>query len=72
MVLHTPADGSAPGYFGVYPAVVTKLVDPDRLGRIEVRFPWLGTTGDRDVRAWATAMAQNVLIVATCHWQGIG
>ena len=43
MVLHTPADGSAPGYFGVYPAVVTKLVDPDRLGRIQVRFPWLGT-----------------------------
>jgi uncharacterized protein involved in type VI secretion and phage assembly len=54
MVLHTPADGSAPGYFGVYPAVVTKLVDPDRLGRIQVRFPWLGTDGDRDVRAWAT------------------
>jgi uncharacterized protein involved in type VI secretion and phage assembly len=54
MVLHTPADGSAPGYFGVYPAVVTNLVDPDRLGRIEVRFPWLGTSGDRDVRAWAT------------------
>lgn len=54
MVLRTPADGAAPGYFGVYPAVVTKLVDPDRLGRIEVRFPWLGTAGDRDVRAWAT------------------
>jgi uncharacterized protein involved in type VI secretion and phage assembly len=54
MVLHTPVDGSAPGYFGVYPAVVTNLVDPDRLGRIEVRFPWLGTDGDRDVRAWAT------------------
>ncbi|TCN32777.1 hypothetical protein EV644_12429 [Kribbella orskensis] len=50
----TPADGSAPSYFGVYPAVVTDLVDPDRLGRIEVRFPWLGGDGDRDVRAWAT------------------
>lgn len=54
MVVHTPVDGSAPGYFGVYPAVVTSLVDPKRLGRIEVRFPWLGTTGNRDVRAWAT------------------
>lgn len=52
--LPAPADGSAPAYFGVYPALVTALVDPDRLGRIEVRFPWLGTEGDRDVRAWAT------------------
>ena len=47
MALHTPADGSAPGYFGVYPAIVTELVDPDRLGRVEVRFPWLGEDGDR-------------------------
>ncbi|WP_327397370.1 phage baseplate assembly protein V [Streptomyces phaeochromogenes] len=51
---HTHADGSAPGYFGVYPAVVTNLVDPERLARIEVRFPWLGADGNRDVRAWAT------------------
>jgi uncharacterized protein involved in type VI secretion and phage assembly len=54
MALPAPADGSAPAYFGVYPAVVTDLVDPERLGRIEVRFPWLGEDGDRDVRAWAT------------------
>jgi uncharacterized protein involved in type VI secretion and phage assembly len=54
MALHTPVDGAAPGYFGVYPAVVTGLVDPERLGRIEVRFPWLGKAGDHDVRAWAT------------------
>lgn len=47
-------DGSDPGYFGVYPAIVTALVDPDSLGRVQVRFPWLGTTGDQDVRAWAT------------------
>ncbi|GIF18188.1 uncharacterized protein involved in type VI secretion and phage assembly [Actinoplanes tereljensis] len=54
MSMPTPADGSAPGYFGVYPALVTDLVDPDSLGRVEVRFPWLGADGDRDVRAWAT------------------
>lgn len=52
--LPCPADGAAAGYFGVYPALVTDLVDPDRLGRVEVRFPGLGTDGDRDVRAWAT------------------
>lgn len=49
-----PPDGSTPAYFGVYPAIVTDIVDPDKLGRIEVRFPWLGTDGDKDVRAWAT------------------
>jgi uncharacterized protein involved in type VI secretion and phage assembly len=50
----TPVDGAAPGYFGVYPAFVTDIVDPDALGRVEVRLPFLGTDGDRDVRAWAT------------------
>ena len=54
MVHPIPSDGSVPGYFGVYPALVTDLVDPDRLGRVQVRFPWLGTEGDRDVRSWAT------------------
>jgi uncharacterized protein involved in type VI secretion and phage assembly len=54
MALPEPPDGSAPGYFGVYPAIVTDIVDEKRLGRVEVRFPFLGTEGDRDVRAWAT------------------
>jgi len=54
MAMPPPADGAAPGFFGVYPAIVTDLVDPEDLGRIEVRFPTLGTEGDRDVRAWAT------------------
>jgi uncharacterized protein involved in type VI secretion and phage assembly len=54
MGLPHPADGSAPGYFGLYPAFVTNLVDSGNLGRIEVSLPWLGTDGNRDVRAWAT------------------
>lgn len=54
MGLPAPADGSAPGYFGLYPAFVTNLVDQDNLGRVEVRLPWLGTDGDSQVRAWAT------------------
>jgi uncharacterized protein involved in type VI secretion and phage assembly len=36
--------------YGVYPAIVTSITDPDRLGRVEIRFPWF----DPDVRAWAT------------------
>ncbi|MDR7081026.1 uncharacterized protein involved in type VI secretion and phage assembly [Arthrobacter ginsengisoli] len=54
--MHLPSysDGGAPGYFGVYPAIVTDIVDSDNLGRVEVRFPWLGQSGDQDVRAFAT------------------
>jgi uncharacterized protein involved in type VI secretion and phage assembly len=47
-------DGGGPRYFGLYPAIVTDVVDPQDLGRIEVKLPWLGETGERDVRAWAT------------------
>jgi len=41
-------------HFGVYPALVTSIEDPDALGRVEVQFPWLGRGGSGDVRAWAT------------------
>lgn len=43
------------GFFGLYPALVTDIVDPRSLGRIEVKFPWLGSDGD-EVRAWATLL----------------
>ncbi len=43
------------GFFGLYPALVTDIVDPRSLGRIQVGFPWLGTDGD-EVRAWATLL----------------
>lgn len=47
-------DGSAPGYYGVYPAFVTQLTKPPRQGQVQVRFPSLGIDGDRDVRVWAS------------------
>jgi uncharacterized protein involved in type VI secretion and phage assembly len=50
-------DGGRQCYFGVYPAIVTDLVDPDGIGRIEVRFPWLGEDGDENVRAWGTLVS---------------
>lgn len=53
---YTP-DGGRQNYFGLYPAIVTDLVDPDNLGRVEVKFPWLGSDGDREVRAWATLIS---------------
>ena len=48
-------DGEARRYFGVYPVIVTDIVDPDNLGRIQVKLPWLGLDGDA-VRAWATLL----------------
>lgn len=48
-------DGSAPSHFGLYPAIVTDIVDPQSLGRIQVKLPWLGNDG-QEVRAWATLL----------------
>lgn len=57
MISDFVSDGGQQPYYGVYPAIVTDLVDNDKLGRIEVKFPWLGTTGENDVRAWATLLS---------------
>lgn len=54
MTLPSPVDGAGPGYHGVYPALVTNIVDPESLGRVQVSYPWLGSSGETDVRAWAT------------------
>ena len=55
MIHQFQVDGGGPRYFGLYPAIVTDLVDPDRLGRIEVQLPWLGEGQGAAVRAWAGA-----------------
>lgn len=49
-------DGDARRHFGVYPAIVKDIVDPQGMGRIQVEFPWLGGEG-ADVRAWATLVS---------------
>jgi uncharacterized protein involved in type VI secretion and phage assembly len=51
-----PADGEGPRWFGLYPALVTDLVDPDSKGRIKVKFPSFGDAGS-SVTAWATLLS---------------
>jgi len=50
------ADPGTGQYFGLYPAIVTDIIDDDRLSRIQVKFPWLGSDGD-SVRAMATLLS---------------
>lgn len=57
MISEFRSDGAPPRYFGLYPGIVTDIVDPDRLGRVEVKFPWLGEEGEMEVRAWATLVS---------------
>jgi len=57
MIHQFQIDGGGPRYFGLYPAIVTDLVDPDKLGRIEVKLPWLGEGQGAEVRAWATLVS---------------
>jgi uncharacterized protein involved in type VI secretion and phage assembly len=50
-----PPNWTGSSFFGLYPAIVTDLIDPDRLSRVQVSYPWLGKDGE-DVRAWATLL----------------
>lgn len=58
MISDPRPDGAAARHFGVYPAIVTDIVDRKHLGRIEVKLPWLGKdAGGQDVRTWATLLS---------------
>lgn len=49
-------------FYGVYPARVIDIVDPDQQGRVKVRLPWSPDAGDGNYEAWArlaTMMAGN-------------
>jgi uncharacterized protein involved in type VI secretion and phage assembly len=49
-------------FYGVYPALVTDVVDPDGQGRVRVRLPWSPDPDGQAYEAWArlaTLMAGN-------------
>lgn len=40
-------------WYGVYPALVSDVKDPDGQGRVKVKLPWAADTGDAAFEAWA-------------------
>ena len=40
-------------FYGVYPALVSDIVDPEGLGRVKVRLPWSLDTSGSAYEAWA-------------------
>jgi uncharacterized protein involved in type VI secretion and phage assembly len=49
-------------WYGVYPALVSDVADPDGQGRVKVKLPWAPDTGGGGYEAWArlaTLMAGN-------------
>ena len=49
-------------FYGVYPAIVTDISDPDGEGRVKIRLPWSPDTKNSDYDVWArlaTFMAGN-------------
>ena len=47
------ARGAATRWFGVYPALVSDIKDPDNQGRVKVTLPWSPDSGSAKYEAWA-------------------
>ncbi|QSI77437.1 phage baseplate assembly protein V [Niveibacterium microcysteis] len=56
------ASGLGGPWYGVYPAQVTDIKDPDGQGRVRVKLPWVPDSGSAHYESWArltTLMAGN-------------
>ncbi len=47
------ASGLGGTFYGVYPATVVDLADPEGQGRVRIRLPWSPDPGDDGFEAWA-------------------
>lgn len=46
-------DGLGARFYGVHPAVVTDVTDPEGQGRVRIRLPWAPDSSDGAYEAWA-------------------
>lgn len=51
--LERAATGPGGLFYGVYPALVTDIADPDQQGKVRVRLPWSPDTGSSSYETWA-------------------
>lgn len=49
----TPTARRTAVFYGVYPAIVVDVADPDAQGRVRVRLPWSPDTNGASYEAWA-------------------
>jgi len=47
------AVGAGPRWYGLFPAIVSDIKDPDGQGRVKVTLPWAPDTGGGKYEAWA-------------------
>lgn len=47
------ASGSGGRFYGVYPATVVSITDPEDQGRVRIQLPWSPDTGEDVFEAWA-------------------
>ena len=45
--------GAGPRWYGLFPAIVSDIKDPDGQGRVKVTLPWAPDTGGGKYEAWA-------------------
>lgn len=53
MLLDRSAHGLGGRWYGIYPALVLDIKDPNSTGRVKVTLPWSGDTGSDRYEAWA-------------------
>lgn len=51
--LERAATGPSGLFYGVYPALVSDVVDPNNQGRVKVRLPWSPDAGGSNYEVWA-------------------
>jgi len=53
LLMHTGATAGHGHWYGVYPALVSDVKDPESLGRVKVTLPWSPDNGSERYEVWA-------------------